>query len=121
VTHVPGVLAVTSDLLWLGKIKSAASQLGVAVHVPATMKDATLMLLDGDTKLVLVDMNHPRLDFVEAIRLVRGTRWEAELFVFGNHVDTAKFERARAAGARHVIANSELDRRLAEILRHAAA
>ena len=71
------VLAVTADLFWQGRIKAAATALGHEVKVPARALDVTQELLHEDTRLVLVDLNHPRIDFVETIRLVRGTRWDA--------------------------------------------
>jgi DNA-binding response OmpR family regulator len=110
------LLAVTSDLLWLGKIKSAAAKLGWHVEVPQRNLDVTQILLDVDTQLVLLDLHHPKIDAVETIRLVRGTRWDARLICFGHHVDTGRMQKAREAGATEVWPNSELDRRLPELL-----
>lgn len=112
----PGCLLVSTDLLWIGKVRAAASRLGVEVRVPGTKPEVTQLLLDDDTKLVLVDLHHPRFDFVETIRLVRGTRWETRMVCFGHHVDTQRLQAARAAGATEVWPNSELDRRLPEVL-----
>jgi DNA-binding response OmpR family regulator len=113
---VSTVLAVTADLFWQGRITAAAHKLGHAVKVPARALDVTQELLDEDTKLVLVDLNHPRIDFVDTIRLVRGTRWDAHLVCFGHHTDTARLQKARDTGAKEVWPNSELDRRLPELL-----
>jgi DNA-binding response OmpR family regulator len=113
---VSTVLAVTADLFWQGRLKAAASRLGHHVKVPARALDVTQELLDEDTKLVLVDLNHPRIDFVDTIRLVRGTRWDAEMVCFGHHTDVERLRRAREAGATNVWPNSELDRRLPELL-----
>lgn len=110
------VLAVTSDLFWQGRIRSAAAKLGHEVKVPLRALDVTQELLDEDTKLVLVDLNHPKIDFVETIRLVRGTRWDTDLVCFGHHTDAARLQKARDAGAKQVWPNSELDRRLPELL-----
>jgi DNA-binding response OmpR family regulator len=110
------VVAVTGDLLWLGKVRTVAGKLGWQVEVPQAKLDITQMLLDGDTQLVLVDLHHPRFDFVETIRLVRGTRWDARLICFGHHTDAERIQKAREAGAKEVWANSELDRRLAELM-----
>jgi DNA-binding NarL/FixJ family response regulator len=108
----PTVLAVTQDLLWIGKLRNVADRRGWTVAVPQGKLDVTQMLLDDDTKLVVLDLHHPRIDPVETIRLVRGTRWDADLVCHGHHTDTARLEAARAAGARTVIPNSELERRL---------
>lgn len=111
-----GVLAVTADLFWQGRLKAAAAKLGHEVKVPQRALDVTQELLHEDTKLVLVDLDHPRIDFVDTIRLVRGTRWDARLVCFGHHTDAARLQRARDAGAKDVWANSELDSRLPELL-----
>ncbi|MFO1533595.1 MAG: hypothetical protein ABR562_07895 [Thermoplasmatota archaeon] len=62
-----------------------------------------------------MDLHHPRFDFVETIRLVRGTRWDADLVCYGSHMDTERMEKARATGAQTVIANSRLE---AELVAH---
>lgn len=111
-----GVLLVSSDLLWIGKVRAAAGHLGWDVHVPERKTDITQLLLDEETKLVLVDLHHPRFEFVETIRLVRGTRWEVRLVCFGHHTDVERLARAREEGAKEVWPNSELDRRLPELL-----
>jgi DNA-binding response OmpR family regulator len=111
------VLAVTQDLLWVGKIRAAAGKLGVEVRVPDSKPRITEYLLDEHTKLVLVDLNHPKYDFVETIRLVKGTRWEVRLVCFGHHTDAERLQRARDTGAKDVWPNSELDRRLPDLLR----
>jgi DNA-binding response OmpR family regulator len=116
----PTLLAVTSDLLWLGKLRNLATRLGWTVAVPQTKLDITQLLLDGDTRLVLVDLHHPRFDFVETIRLVRGTRWDAHLLCFGHHTDAARIARAREIGAQDVVANSQVESRLLELM-HAGA
>ncbi len=110
------VLAVTQDLLWLGKIRAAAGKLGVEVKVPQTKPQVTEFLLDDATRLVLVDLDHPRFDFVETIRLVKGTQWEVRMVCFGHHTDVAKLQKARDAGAKEVWPNSEFGRRLPDLL-----
>jgi DNA-binding response OmpR family regulator len=110
------VLAVTSDLLWLGKLRNLAMRFGWQVAVPHGKLDITQILLDGDTRLVLVDLHHPRFDFVETIRLVRGTRWDAHLLCFGSHMDTERLAKAREAGAKDVVANSAVEERLIALM-----
>jgi DNA-binding response OmpR family regulator len=110
------VLAVTGDLLWLGKLRTIAGRLGWSVAVPQAKLDITQMLLDGDTHLVVVDLHHPRFDFVETIRLVRGTRWDAHLLCFGHHTDAERIAKARETGAKDVVANSALEARLVELM-----
>jgi DNA-binding response OmpR family regulator len=112
----PTVLAVTRDLLWLGKIRAAADAAGWQVAVPQRNLDVTQMLLDGDTGIVVLDLHHPTIDAVETIRLVKGTRWDARLLCFGHHVDAERLRRAREAGAVDVVPNSEMEGRLRELL-----
>lgn len=111
------ILLVSSDLLWRGKVAQAAQAAGCDVVVPERKTDVTQLLLDEATRLVLVDLHHPRFDPVETIRLVRGTRWDARLVCFGHHTDVAALERARAAGAKEVVSNGDLDRNLAALVR----
>jgi DNA-binding response OmpR family regulator len=113
---VKRILLVTADLLWVGKVRSIASRAGWDVVVPDKKTEVTHLLLDGETALVLVDLHHPRFDFVETIRLVRGTRWDAQLVCFGGHMDTERLQKARDAGAKDVIANSQVEARLRELL-----
>jgi len=110
------LLAVTSDLLWLGKLRNLATRLGWHLAVPQTKLDITQLLLDGDTQLVAVDLHHPRFDFVETIRLVRGTRWDAHLVCFGHHTDAARIARAKEIGAKDVVPNGQLEHRLVELM-----
>lgn len=112
------VLLVSSDLMWVGKVRNIADRAGWEVLVPERKTDITQELLDGDTRLVLVDLHHPRFDFVETIRLVRGTRWDADLVCFGSHMDTERIAKAKATGAQHVVANSALE---GELVRRLAA
>ncbi|HLF16639.1 MAG TPA: hypothetical protein VI796_04310 [Candidatus Thermoplasmatota archaeon] len=109
------VLLVTSDLLWLGKVRAVADPLGVEVRVPERKSEVTHHLLDHDTALVLVDLHDRRYDFIETLRLVRGTRWNVRVVAFGAHTDTARFERAKQEGA-EVITRGEMERRLPELL-----
>lgn len=110
------VLLVSQDLLWIGKVRAVASKTGWEVAVPQQKAEVTQLLLDEETRLVLVDLNHPRFDPIETIRLVRGTRWDTRMVCYGHHTDTARLDTARAHGAKEVWPNSELDRRLPEIL-----
>lgn len=110
------LLLVSSDLLWVGKVRTLAAHSGWEVAVPERKTDVTQLLLDGDTRLVLVDLHHPRFDFVETIRLVRGTRWDAHLLCFGNHVDAERLARARELGAKDVVPNSQVESRVAALL-----
>jgi DNA-binding response OmpR family regulator len=113
---VSTVLAVTGDLFWQGRIRAAAAALGHDVKVPSRALDVTQELLHEDTRLVLVDLHHPDIDFVETIRLVRGTRWDTRMVCFGHHTDAARMAKARETGAKEVWPNSELDKRLPELL-----
>lgn len=116
---MPAVLLVSTDLLWQGKVHAAAGRAGLEVRVPERKTDVTQMLLDHETRLVLVDLHDRRFDFVETIRLVRGTRWASRLIAFGHHTDAARLARARELGA-EVLTNGDLDRTLGELLGAAA-
>lgn len=107
---------VSADLLNLGRVRAVADRLGWTVVVPERKTDITQLLLDEATKVVLVDLHHPRFDPVETLRLVRGTRWDTVLAAFGHHTDTAALERAKREGAKEIWANSQVQEGLARLL-----
>jgi DNA-binding NarL/FixJ family response regulator len=113
---MPRLLLVSSDLLWVGKAGVLARRAGWELAVPDKKTEVTHLLLDGDTQVVAVDLHHPRFDFVETVRLVRGTRWDAHLVCFGHHTDAARMQRARDLGAQDVVPNSAFEARLAALL-----
>lgn len=112
----PHLLAIVHDLMWRSRIQALADHAGWHVVVPARNLDVTQLLLDIDTKLVVLDLHHPTIEAVETIRLVRGTRWDAGLLCFGHHTDAERLRKAREAGAKDVVPNSEMESRLAEML-----
>lgn len=115
----PVLLAITNDLLWRSRIQAAADAVGWQVVVPSRNLDVTQLLLDIDTRLVVLDLHHPTIDAVETIRLVRGTRWDAQLLCFGHHTDAERLRQARDAGAKNVVPNSELAPALVRLMAQA--
>ena len=112
----PRLLAITADLMARSRIQAVADRAGWQVVVPARALDVTQLLLDIDTKLVVLDLMHPTIDFVDTIRLVRGTRWDADLVCFGFHTDAERLRKARETGAKTVVPNSELEATLATLM-----
>lgn len=72
------VMVVTADAAWAEQLRGVAD-----VEIPADLKAATALLLQEDTDFVVLDLTHPNLDALAILRLVRGTRWDAEILATG--------------------------------------
>lgn len=76
---------------------SVRTQMGdVEVRAADDLAQLTDAMLWDDTVAVVLDVEHPRVDPLEAVRLVRGTRWDVTLVCIGGGQGA---ERARRGGA----------------------
>ncbi len=117
------VLAVVDDLLFAVKIDAAARQSGVAVDYAKSAEEA-MEKARGGPSLVLIDINHNRLDVCELIRSLKADEDLKKLSLLGfiSHVDGEKRQAAITAGCDSVVARSAFSMNLPQILkRHATA
>jgi CheY-like chemotaxis protein len=112
------VLALVDDLIFQTKILETAKHAGARVQVVATPEAflAALAAQDGQSPaLLIVDLNAPG-DAVGAIASLRSFGNQVPVVAFLSHVQTELAERARAAGATHVLPRSKFTQELASIL-----
>jgi len=117
------VLAVVDDLMFAVKIDAAARQSSVSVEYAKTLEDA---LAKGKTmpSLVLLDLNHNRLDVLDVIRGFKADPELKKISLLGfiSHVDGERKQAAVAAGCDSVVPRSAFSVNLANILkRHSTA
>jgi CheY-like chemotaxis protein len=117
------VLAVVDDLMFAVKIDAAARQSGVSVEYARGREEALEKGRQGPS-LVLIDLNHARLDVLGLIAEFK--RDEAlkkvSLLGFISHVDTERRQAALKAGCDSVVPRSAFSTNLPQILkRHATA
>lgn len=108
------VVALMDDLFFQMKLAETAKHLGVEVKVAAN-GDALLSLLEGQPKLVIVDLN-ARTQPLQTIEKLRQTRKDIRVVGFLSHVQTELAAQARAAGCDEVLPRSSFTQNLAAIL-----
>ncbi|HXY00923.1 MAG TPA: hypothetical protein VEI54_08370 [Candidatus Limnocylindrales bacterium] len=108
------VVALIDDLFFQMKVAETAKRLGVEFKVAGNV-EALGGMLDGPTKLVIVDLN-AKSDPVATIAHLRATQKELPVIAFLSHVQTELAAQARAAGATEVMPRSVFTQQLASIL-----
>jgi PleD family two-component response regulator len=112
------ILAVLDDLMFTSKIKTAATQLGVALAF-ARSKDAALVAMRARAPaLVILDLNNPRVDPLGIVSAMKQDPALAAIPTLGyaSHVQTDVIDAARQAGIGHVLARSAFTAQLGQIL-----
>ena len=112
------ILAVLDDLLFTSKIKTAASQLGVAVAFARSSDAALAEMRKSPPSLVILDLNSPRTDPLGTVGAMKADPALASIptIGFASHVQTDVIDAARLAGVGEVLARSAFTRQLGEIL-----
>jgi len=115
------VLALVDDLMFRSKIKSTATQLGVAVTFAGSQEAALTAMRAAVPTLVIFDLNSPRTDPLGTLAAMKKDPALASIRSLGyvSHVDVATIDAARAAGVDDVLARSAFTANLAELLTRA--
>ena len=112
------ILAILDDLMFSSKIKTAASQLGVAVTFARSSDAALVEMRRSAPSLVILDLNNPRTDPLGTVGAMKSDPALASIPTvgFASHVQTDVIDAARQAGVDEVLARSAFTTRLGEIL-----
>jgi PleD family two-component response regulator len=112
------ILAVLDDLMFTSKIKTTASQLGVAVTFARSAEAALGEMRKSAPSLVILDLNNARTDPLGLVASMKQDPALASVRTVGyaSHVMTDVIDAARRAGVSDVLARSAFSQRLAEIL-----
>jgi PleD family two-component response regulator len=115
------VLAMVDDLMFASKIKTAASQLGVAVTFARSSAAALAAMKDSAPALVILDLNNPRTAPLGTVAAMKRDPATASIRTVGyaSHVQVDVIDAAREAGVDEVMARSAFTSKLAEILKAA--
>ena len=115
------VLAMVDDLMFASKIKTAASQLGVAVTFARSSAAALAAMKDSAPALVILDLNNPRTDPLGTVAAMKRDPATASIRTVGyaSHVQVDVIDAARQAGVDEVMARSAFTSKLADILKAA--
>jgi CheY-like chemotaxis protein len=115
------ILAVVDDLMFGVKIDAAARQTGLAVEYART-PEAALEAARQAPALIILDLNHGKLDPIELIEAVKKDEmsYKVPMLGFISHVDAQRKQQATYAGCDTVVARSAFSVNLPQILkRHA--
>ena len=105
------VIAVSTDLFFAARIRSAAQAAGTSVRFIGRADD----LPSSAPSLALVDLDSA-LDVAHIIAQLQSAGTPM-IVAFGPHLDTEKFSAARGAGAHRVLARSKFVTELPALMR----
>jgi hypothetical protein len=117
----PVVLVYAEDLLFTSRIREAARELALEVRVARNAAALADAVAAAPPRIVLADLDSPRLAAVNAIVPLRASLGGARLVGFFSHVHVERSTEARNAGFDAILARSAFVRELPAILRAAAA
>lgn len=108
------ILAIVDDLLFRGKVETAAARLGAPLTIAA---DAGLALRNGEAwTRVLIDLNLSRGDVLAMIRDLREAHPGIPVIGYCSHVQQDLQQRALDAGCTSVLSRSAFVQQLPKLL-----
>ena len=112
------ILAILDDLMFTSKIRTAASQLGVAVTIARSADTALAVMRKNAPSLVIFDLNSARTDPLGTVAAMKRDADLASIPTMGfvSHVQSDLIDAARQAGVDEVLARSAFTMRIADIL-----
>src|SRR3954454_22488716 len=113
------ILAVLDDLMFTSKIKTTASQLGVAVAFARSAEGALGEMRKSTPSLVILDLNNARINPLGIVQAMKADPALAGVPTVGyaSHVQVDVIDAARQAGVSEVLPRSAFTMQLADILR----
>ena len=118
------ILVAVDDFLFRSKIRTTGKQAGVELTFPKTPDEIIEQARALKPSLVIFDLNSAKMEPIDTIvRMKQDSELRAiRTMGFVSHVDAARIQAARAAGADDVLARSAFATQLADILlAHGAA
>ena len=112
------ILVAVDDFLFRSKIRTTGKQAGVELTFPKNPEELVEQARTLAPSLIVFDLNSEKMAPIETIaRLKQDPDLRSIRAVgFVSHVDAARIQAARAAGADDVLARSAFAAQLAEIL-----
>jgi DNA-binding NarL/FixJ family response regulator len=112
------ILAAVDDFLFRSKIRATAKQAGVDITFAKTPSELLEHARTLKPTLVIFDLNSATLDPIGTIAAMKRDASLASIRTLGfvSHVDAARIQAARAAGADDVMARSAFAGNLGDIL-----
>ncbi|MCS6885986.1 MAG: response regulator [Acidobacteriota bacterium] len=112
------VYASVADLIFASKITGTAQKLGVEVHFYRDLDDLLASAEQLRPDLFILDLDSSKLDSLEVIRSLKAKPQlrQVPIVAFLSHVRTDLKKEAELAGCDRVLARSQFNARIVEIL-----
>ena len=109
------VVAFVDDLMFLSRIREAASRQQVEVQSARQVPQLLSACAEG-ARLVILDLDSPRLDTAGALAALQADFARLPVIGFFSHVDVEKARTAQAAGCGRVLPRSAFVQKLDALL-----
>jgi hypothetical protein len=110
------LIHLTGDLLLASRAGCAADALGVSI-VTALSPSQAVSLQTAETTGLLVDLEASQLDLAALVTSLVN-RERLVIIAYGPHVHVERLDAARQAGCDAVLSRGQLDRDMANVIRH---
>lgn len=110
------ILYAAADLIWATRIKATAEALGILARPARSVQMLADRLADSQIRGLILDLDAGPVAF-DLLTHARAAPSPIHVVVFGPHIATDLLDRARAAGADHVMPRGAFDKGLPEILK----
>ncbi len=111
-------LLISPDLLFAGKVQTAAAPLGLTVLSETNLEHIRRAFAEHRVCVVLFDLNLSSPGLAEVMELLPANP-RPLIVAYGPHVNTVRLEEARAAGCDRVLPRSRFVAELPDLLRSA--
>lgn len=110
------VVALPADLIFGARIRASAESVGEPVIIAKNPEDLLAKVREGDTRLVILDLDRRGLAITDIIHQLKATS-SATVLAYVSHTQEAAIREAKAAGADKVIARGAFANQLSELLK----
>jgi CheY-like chemotaxis protein len=112
------VVALTADLLFAARVRSAAQAVGATVQLAQSATDLLRLAAGLAPRLVIIDLDSRRLDPIALIGQLKADAATAgiRIVAYVSHVREDLITQARQAGADQVMARGAFARQLPDLL-----
>jgi DNA-binding NarL/FixJ family response regulator len=110
------IVLLTNDLMFQSKVSGAVRNAGKQLVVDRSVERLVQRADANAVKLALIDLSLQPLDLAHTVASLKDSFGNASILAFGAHVDVARLEEAKRAGADSVLTRGQFDRDMNEIV-----
>lgn len=111
----PDIVALSADMIFAARIRSAAESAGANAYLAKNVDDFLIRVRSGKPRLAVLDLDRRGVDVRAVVEEVKSAG--VELLCYVSHVREDLITLARTAGADRVMARGAFAKQLVELLR----